>query len=161
MPTPTYTPLANITLGSSASSVTFSNIPNTYRDLILVMNAQNNQSGYDNVYMTFNGDTGSTRSSVYALGNGSSTISGTTSAFYAGTINPTTNTVSTCQILDYSATDKHTTGLTRGNAATSEYGNGMYASRWASTSAVTSFVLTPQSSSFDSGSTFALYGIAG
>ena len=36
MPTPTYTPLATVTLGTSAASVTFSSIPATYRDLILI-----------------------------------------------------------------------------------------------------------------------------
>ena len=35
---PTYTPLQSIVLTSSASSVTFSNIPQTYQDLVLVVN---------------------------------------------------------------------------------------------------------------------------
>jgi hypothetical protein len=34
----TYTPIASITLGATATSVTFSSIPSTYTDLILVMN---------------------------------------------------------------------------------------------------------------------------
>jgi len=78
MPTPTYTPLATVTLGSTAASVTFSSIPATYRDLILIITAQRTGSPV-NVGMRFNGDSGSNYSSVFMTGTGSSAISGTVS----------------------------------------------------------------------------------
>jgi hypothetical protein len=56
MPTPTYTPLATVTLGSSASSVTFSSIPGTYRDLILIFDGTGSGTT-GNLRMTFNGST--------------------------------------------------------------------------------------------------------
>ena len=54
----TYEPIATNTLGSAASSVTFSSIPSTYTDLIVVMNYANS-TGLADVFFRFNGDTGS------------------------------------------------------------------------------------------------------
>ena len=160
MPTPTYTALANYTLPLTAAEITFTSIPSGYRDLIVISDVKTTGGGYNNFFAEFNGS-GSTYSSVYALGNGSSTLSGTAAVFYAGTSNPSQKSISILQIMDYSATDKHKTGLMRANSGTSEYGNGMYAARWDSNSAITSIRLYSQSGvAWDTGSTFALYGIA-
>ena len=60
--------------------------------------------------------------------------------------------------MDYSATDKHKTMLSRGGS--SSFGVGMNAGRWANTSAVTSVLVIGQSGlDFAAGSTFYLYGI--
>ena len=155
MPTPTYTPLATVTLGTTTSSVTFSSIPATYRDLIIVLDGTN--TGGDNVTLRYNGDSSSTYTSVvmYAVG---SPVSATTSATYAegGAIyeNAGNNII---QIMDYSATDKHKTALARTNTA----GNivGAYASRWPSTAAITSVRVGLTGSSYLSGTTFSLYGV--
>jgi hypothetical protein len=56
MPTPTYTPLATVTLGTTAASVTFSSIPATYRDLIFVLSGL---GGSANITLRYNGDSGS------------------------------------------------------------------------------------------------------
>jgi hypothetical protein len=162
MPTPTYTPMATVTLSSSASSVTFSSIPATYRDLILVYAASYSTSGDIVTLMRFNSDSGSNYSSVRMYGNGSTTTSDTnpagTSAIDAGFLNQ--NISSTIQqIMDYSATDKHKTVLSRHTLT----GTGFVlaqAARWANTSALTGISLEPQSGrSFASGSTFSLYGV--
>jgi hypothetical protein len=52
-----YTALANVTLGSSAASVTFSSISQSYRDLVLVITATT--SAVDNAFIRFNSDSGS------------------------------------------------------------------------------------------------------
>ena len=39
MPTPTYDLLASSVLGSNTATVSFSSIPSTYQDLVLVVNA--------------------------------------------------------------------------------------------------------------------------
>ena len=154
MPTPTYTPLATVTLGSTAASVTFSSIPATYRDLIVVI--QHKGAG-DNFSARLNGDTGANYSYARMIGNGSTATSdsgssGTIGASFSENIG---NTIT--QIMDYSATDKHKTILSRSNTASSS--TRAHAVRWASTSAVTSFGIILASGSFDAGSTFSLYGV--
>jgi len=63
-------------------------------------------------------------------------------------------------ILDYSATDKHKSGLWRVDAP-SQDGTLAMASRYASTSAITSMkVFGSASKTFPAGSTFALYGVS-
>lgn len=74
----TYEPIATTTLGSSASTITFSSIPNTYTDLRLVLLAQT--ASVVGATLTVNGSTsGYSRTSVN--GNGSTaSASSTTSA---------------------------------------------------------------------------------
>src|SRR5512147_1973064 len=136
MPTPTYTPLANVTLSSSASSVTFSSIPATYRDLVLVVNHL--PSGDGDLRVQFNGDTtGANYPGVAMVGNGSTTSSYTYTGYIApvgfGTSTNRHNAI--FQIMDYSATNKHKSVLTRGDNAANQ--TGATAGRWANTAAVT------------------------
>ena len=162
MPTPTYTPLATVTLGSSAASVTFSSIPATYRDLILVMNMTGATTTDSNVNLTINSDTTQANySAVYMNGTGSSAVSGTMTQprdlTFWNYLTGTTRMTIVTQFMDYSATDKHKTYLTRGdNAGT---GTGAFAHRWANTNAITSLAVTAASVSFAAGSTFNLYGV--
>ena len=153
-----YKALATTTLSSSASSVTFGSIPQGYRDLILVVDGTT--SLVTNQDLQFNGDTGANYSYVIGSGTGSSTNSSTTTTTYirAGRID-TTQSNQIIQIMDYSATDKHTTTLSRANADEVR----MIAGRWADTSAVTSLTITaaPSGRTYDVGTTFSLYGIAG
>ena len=53
-PVSTYVALATTTLGATASSVTFSSIPATYRDLVLVTNAQTTTALGDYYILQFN-----------------------------------------------------------------------------------------------------------
>ena len=157
MPTPTYTPLANLTLGSTASSVTFSSIPATYRDLILVGNYTGSAAG-ENVTMRFNGDSGSNYSRVAMFGNSSGSGSFSQSNQMFSAIYGSFRSHGIAQIMDYSATDKHKTTVMRTeNTQQSEVV--ATASRWASTEVVNSIALIPVTGTFSSGSTFALYGI--
>lgn len=171
MPTPTYTPLANLTLGSSAATVTFSSINTSlYRDLVLVTSITSSDATGAYTYLWLNSDSGENYSFVSAWGNGSSGYSAASTATSVGTItsgNPPHSTsnreIATYNIMDYSATDKHKTVLIRSSSASVL--TGMAAYRWASTSAVNSLSLFTrngysQSQDFLAGSTFALYGIA-
>jgi hypothetical protein len=161
MPTPTYTPLATVTLGTTASSVTFSSIPATYRDLVVVASGTLSTNNLD-IILTINADTTAGNYSRVAM---SVTTSGTTASF---TVEPRAITGwgywgndqvanSILQLMDYSATDKHKTLLTRSNRQSS--GLDAIATRWANTSAITSVALSPTSSTFSSGCTFSLYGV--
>jgi len=160
MPTPTYTPLANITLGSTATTVTFSSISGSYRDLVLVINGT--FSSNSSVKIQFNSDGANNYYGVRADGNGSSTGSDSYNAsgvsiqrayFTAGT-----QSVWTVNIMDYSATDKHKTVLTRPNNA--GVLTGMEAHRWANTAAITTMTVQSSVSTFAVGTTMALFGIA-
>jgi len=161
MPTPTYIPLQTITLGSSASSVTFASIPQTYRDLVLV--ATPISSLTTDVDFRFNGDTGSNYSIVQASGDGSSTYSpsGTTTTLrptYYGGPGTSVGSVLTLQLMDYSATDKHKTTL--GRASRAAAGVEMNAGRWANTEAITSIVMFSLSGkTWSAGTVVSLYGI--
>ena len=158
MPTPTYTPLANVTLGSAATSVTFSSIPATYRDLIVVHSGLLTSGGQE-IRLRYNGDSGSSYSYVEMTGTGSSATSSTSSSMtyaYGGLVY-TTVANSIVQIMDYSATDKHKTGLTRSNNSANNVV--AFAHRWANTAAITSLELSIGGNLWAAGATFNLYGV--
>ena len=143
-----------MTLTGTAAEVTFSSIPATYRDLVLIFNGTSTSGVNGNLY--FNADTTSGNYSfVRMLGESGGASSSTGNEkpynFY------TTETMVRIQIMDYSATDKHKTALSRWDNSANATGATAY--RWANTNAITSIVIDPAAASFNSGSTFALYGI--
>lgn len=163
MPTMTYTPLATVTLGSSAASVTFSNIPATYRDLILNVNGTPT-GGNPLVLVRFNSDTGTNYPQVYmwattAAQSGTNAGSGhyiTSTSVLAGA-----RFDGNVSVMDYSATDKHKTVLSRSgytNAASVQIAESS-ATRWANTGAITSLAVVASVNNFASGTTFNLYGV--
>jgi hypothetical protein len=157
MPTPTYTPLATVTLGSTATSVTFSSIPATYRDLIVVHSGLLTSGGQE-IRLRYNGDSGNNYIYVEMSGTGSSATSSTATLSYAyGGLVYTTAANSIVQIMDYSATDKHKTGLTRSNNPANNVV--AFAHRWANTAAITSLELSIGGNLWAAGATFNLYGV--
>jgi hypothetical protein len=163
MPTTTYTPLANVTLGSNAATITFSSISQSYRDLVLVINnAKEATSNGASMLMRLNSDSGVNYTNIYINGNGTSGSSNTGSdnAFYlslsAGmsTTNPSDFIVN---IMDYSTTDKHKMILVRNSVPSSNVAASV--ERWASTSTVSTITLLPFTGSIASGTSAALYGI--
>lgn len=156
MGSPTYIPLATVTLGGSDNDIIFTNIPtNLYRDLVVVFNGSISTSNNSPFYM--NGDTNSGNyGRVSAWGTGSSTGSG---AFYGAIWAGSQNTV-TYQFIDAGTTDKHKVALVRCNNAANEVS--MQAIRWANTAAITSLTFIAGTGlTYTTGSTFSLYGIAG
>jgi hypothetical protein len=157
MSTPTYVSLATITLGSTDSEVTFSSIPATYRDLIVVIDGSNSGADQDVIY-TLNGDNGTNYSSVLMYGSGSAASFADTRAYALSGRLSTGRSNTIIQFLDYSATDKHKTALNRGNTTTFVQAG---VSRWANTAAVNTIALKLLSSNtYSSGTTFSLYGIS-
>jgi len=160
----TYTPIATTTLGSSQSSVTFSSISG-YTDLRLVINTGTSIAAYP--FIQFNGDTGTNYSLTELLGNGSSASSSRgTNMTHIQTYNVNTNTsidtMMSWDIMNYSNSTTYKTVLSRANAA----GNGTNAivGLWRNTAAITSIYIGCINSgvarTFNTGSTFTLYGIA-
>jgi hypothetical protein len=158
MATATYTPLANLTLSSTVTTVTFSGISQAYKDLILITNVVGN-SGAQNIVL-INNDSGSNYNTVYISGDNSAVQSNYESNATrimgwgaAGAV--PTNLITHFQ--DYSATDKHKTIVRR--FTRSDTFSTYLLGRWASNSAITSFTLGP-AGSWTAGSTFALYGVS-
>lgn len=155
MPTPTYTPLANITLGSAQASVSFTSISGLYRDLVFV--ATGTSSVGAAIEVRLNSDsTSSNYNRVIMFGTGSSAISasGNDNLLLSFTTAQSQNTL---QIMDYSATDKHKTMLVRTDVDSLTRAA---AARWSNTAAVTGVSFVNTGGNFVAGSTFALYGIA-
>jgi hypothetical protein len=158
MPTPTYDLIATTTLAAASSEVVFGSIPQTYRDLIIVI--QGTVASGANVSLRFNGDTGSNYPWVYMFGSGSSTASssGTGTSILGGGFNSSAISQAIFQVMDYSATDKHKSTLNR----TDEPNGAAYAwaGRWANTAAITTVsVRMTDGGNFNSGATFNLYGV--
>jgi hypothetical protein len=110
--------------------------------------------------LRFNGDSGANYSFVYMGGNGSAAASGAASGQTQVVLDAyfwRSSEISTqiTQIMDYSATDKHKTVLSRNNVA----GGGVdaFANRWANTAAINS--ITVIANSFATGTTLSLYAV--
>lgn len=155
-PVPTYAALATTTTASNDTSVVFSSIPATYRDLIVVANGKRstNTAG---VLVYLNGDTTQANySRVVMYGNGTDDFSfANNESEFVYMDNG--DTVFRVQLMDYSATDKHKTLLARSDE-TSKWTFAI-AGRWANTAAVASIEFYSMSGYFVDGTTFSLYGI--
>ena len=160
MPNATYTPLATVTLASLTGTVTFSNIPATYRDLILVsVPVHDSNTGSGSCFARFNSDTGSNYPFVY-IGSDGSVINGATTltAVVTARFDNRRDGMGICHIMDYSATDKHKTSLSRSGTTREVVDSN--AGRWANTAAITSIVISlAVGPNFVAGSTFNLYGV--
>lgn len=154
--TPTYVLLNQITLAAASSSVTFSNIPQNYGDLVLVVDGTANS--LRSLLLNFNSDSSSSYSYVLAYGNGSTTLSlnGTAGSITQGALD-TSQTNNIYQIMDYSATDKHKTVLIRYNSGATSLQ--MSAERWAKTEGIHTILCTISNGVANIGTTFSLYGL--
>ena len=163
--TVTYDKIATTTLGSAQATVTFSSIPGTYTDLVLITNEKQSTGGTRASALRFNSDTGSNYSQTGLYGTGSTAGSfRTTNAaylyygYYAFSTTSNFNFNSIVQINNYSNTTTNKTVLSRANNAS----NGVDAivGLWRNTAAITSITLTMETlSNFEIGCTFTLYGI--
>lgn len=158
----TYTPLATQTLGSAAASVTFSSISGSYTDLVLVCNSKLTTSNTQ-IRLQFNGDTASNYSVTLIYGDGTSAgsvrTSNATSANIGGLADEFGTTV--INLNNYSNSTTYKTAIARYNFVAPSYSEtGAKVCLWRSTSAITSILVFPTTSTFTTGSTFSLYGIA-
>ena len=92
-------------------------------------------------------------------GTGSSSGSNSQTATYLAVSYPvnTARVPIQISIMDYSATDKHKTVLSRSGQANSAVD--AWAGRWANTTGITSFGMAPATGNFQAGSVFSLYGV--
>jgi hypothetical protein len=167
MPLPsTMTPIATQTLTATASTVTFSSLPQTYTDLVLIINAAS--SAQKDIDLRFNSDTAGNYSMTWLAGNGTSTHSGRSSnsssvyiTYYGAVVTTLGNSVHMVYLQNYSNSTTYKTVLSRANNG----GTGVdtVAGLWRNTAAITSIQMGPNmqqgTNTWSSGSTFTLYGI--
>jgi|694.fasta_scaffold155546_2 hypothetical protein len=165
---PTYVKIASQTLASTAASVTFSNIPQGYTDLVLVMSPRTTLDGRD-LRIQFNGDT-STNYSTTVVGAYTSATSVRTSSIayiqignYIGTSSTQPSTTIT-NIFNYSNSSIFKTSITKHAQFQTNVNSGYsevlaQANLWRSTAAITSITISLSSSTYVTGSTFTIYGI--
>jgi hypothetical protein len=167
----TYTPIASITLGATASSVTFSSIPSTYTDLVLISSVYSDTNDVG-LYIRYNSDTASNYSYTYLEGNNSNAaVSGRASSqdkiyFQFSTGIPSTTGVyipTIINVMNYSNTTTNKTLVARSQGRRNDAAASvsLVTGLWRSTAAITSINLALSSGNFASGSTFNLYGILG
>ena len=162
----TYTPIATTTLGSAQASYTFTSIPSTYTDLVLVASGLTSTATTTKLNVG-NGsiDTGANYSWTVLSGTG-----GAANSYRESSVNFTqneryanwdgTNVANTIiQIQNYSNTSTYKTWLSRGNNAAA--GVDAIVGLWRSTSAINQVQIscTNAGRTFNIGSTFTLYGI--
>jgi hypothetical protein len=154
-----YTALANVTLGSNANLIEFSNISTAFRDLVIVASVTANTGSAQFIYINLNSDYSGLYNDLYMAGSGSSASTQAVSNAGGFTIQEfdTNRQNFIMNIMDYSATDKHKSVLMRTNnpALTVRAA----AHRYASTTAVTNVRFQTSANNFATGSTFALYGV--
>lgn len=155
----TYSQISTTTVSSATSTVTLSSIPQTYTNLVLIINGT--ASTQTDLNYTFNGSSASNYSRTYLLGNGSSVITGRDSN---GTYLPisfldTSQTTCIVSFPQYSNITTFKTALERANNASSVANT--IVGLWRSTAAITSMTLTTSGGTISTGTTFTLYGIKG
>jgi hypothetical protein len=165
MPTPTYDLIASTTLAASTSEVIFGSLPQTYRDFVVVFNGGVVGTSNVNIFVSFNGDTTNSNFSAVQMSGTGGVTDGTSIPSqltrllnYYGFPAENLNTNIITQVMDFSATDKHKTYLSRAN--NTDNGVTALAGRWANTSAITTVAISSQTGFMRTGTTISLYGIA-
>jgi len=163
----TYQAIATQTVTSTLTSgiITFSSIPQTYTDLVIVAIGQGYTSAsYGNLQLQFNGDTGSNYSTTFINVIGSVTSNRTSNAsfIYAGSFldwgTPNQNVGhAICNVMNYSNTTTYKSTISRD--ALAQYRTGLWTGTWRNTAAITSLTLTANDTPINTGSMFTLYGI--
>jgi hypothetical protein len=166
----TYIPIASASVGSGgATDITFSSIPQTYTDLVIVLSCRSDLSGnYGNNILNING--GTTSQSVRQLnGSGSAVTSTSDTPIYSASLTQAGATASTFSndsiyISNYSSSTKNKSvfwdGVSENNATAA--GTALNAGLYASNTAITSITLKPNGSptnKYVQFSTAYLYGI--
>lgn len=165
----TYEPIATTTLGSAASTITFSSIPATYTDLRLVFFTNNTRSAGGGYQLLINGDSGANYSQTTLRGDGSSASSSRATSVnqvdgwndqFGSTI-PNNFLLATYDFMSY-AGSTYKTCLVTGSYDYNGSGSVLrFVNLWRNTSAITSLTLNAifASTNFAVGTTATLYGI--
>jgi hypothetical protein len=154
----TYTPIATQTLGSSASVITFTSIPSTYTDIIMI--ATGTTSAAAGVWFIVNNDSGSNYSLTQLQGDGTSATSSRVTGSVKGACGSwyTTQNNSIAHFQNYANTTTYKTVLNRMNNGSNLVEADV--SLWRSTAAINRIDFFPTAgNTLSTGTTVTLYGI--
>lgn len=163
MPTQTYTPIATYTTVSAINTYSFSSIPSTHTDLILVINGKGTStSASQNITLRFNGETAATNySQTYLRGDGTTAASGRYSESYlhsASSWRDIRDYNHIVHIQNYANATTYKTSLVRTNYAGGDVA--AIAILWRATpAAINQININIDNGNYASGTTFTLYGI--
>jgi hypothetical protein len=174
--TGSYESIATVSVTSNTATISFTSIPSTYKHLQIRYIARDNRAttGFDNMFMKFNGGASATYSWHRLVGSG--TAASSTASPSSGDIALSEAAISRgnnasgifapgiIDILDYTDTNKYTTVRALHGGDSNGGGSMLLTSGlwYGSTNAITSIDFTAESaSSFVQYSHFALYGIKG
>ena len=160
------------TLTSTSSSLTFSTIPATYDDLMIIGSAKSDQTSNDSVagnsaYMRINGDS----SSAYAYGYWGTSGGGNDSSLQTSASSIRIPGCATSQysnvgwghfyihIPGYKQTTSNKNMMIQSGFATGSGGGFIAAGNWDTSSAITSILIGPVYGNYLSGTSMTLYGI--
>lgn len=169
MPRETFDLISSTTTTGIVGSITFSSIPTTFTDLVIVTRHKHATLTSNSLGMVINGDTGAGNYSwTYFFDNGTTTSQGGRNInytfFYPGwfvTAGTTEGTVSVIHLNDYSNTTTYKAYVSRTNgysSSTSYPGVELNTGTWRSTAAVTSLQFLI-GGDFAADSVISLYGV--
>ena len=165
----TFVKIATVSLGSAAATISFTSIPGTYTDLLIMGSLRNSAADTNtDTVLTFNSNTAN-YSARRLAGNGSSASSdtqGATNGYYFALTGEGTNwTASTFSngsiyIPNYTSSNNKSISTdavaeNNGTAASAQLAAGL----WSNSAAITSITLTSGNGNFVQYSTATLYGI--
>jgi hypothetical protein len=162
----TYDSIATTTTAVASPAITFSSIPQTYTDLVLVVSIRTNSTPASfGTGIRFNGDTGTnySRTVLYGAGAGAVSFRDTNQTrFFASSGFTTANQFNLIRlnIMNYTSSSSYKSfALINDDLAdVASISSGL----WRSNNAITSLTVTPyddNATGFATGCTFTLYGI--
>lgn len=164
--------IAETILDAAAADITFSNIPGTYRSLMLHLAVRSDTvSTVQDLYMRFNGDASGNYDRQYFYGNNTTmTVASTAAAasLYLGLIaaaSATANVASTFSIVipDYARTTFEKTFLSNSwekfGTVAGQFAAWVSTGAWRSTAAITDIRIFPGTNNLDVGSVATLWGV--
>lgn len=163
MPTSTFDLISSTTLSSGSSTITFSSIPQTYKDLVITGNTVISNSYELDVTIALNSDTNDNNYRVLVL-RGQSSSANTflqTASRRIATLGH--NGVFSIDLINYSTSNIIRSFLVKSGWNGTNQQVWASAMRWNSINAITSVTISSPAAPayFEAGSVFNLYGIAG
>jgi hypothetical protein len=162
----TYKLISSVTLSTTTASLSFTSIPATYTDLVVVWSGRTNKSDIsDNADISFNGSTASF-SGRYLEGSGSAVGGSGNYARFVGVDVAANATASTFSNNMVYITNYAGSGIKAFSADSVQENNAtsaqitLNAGVWSNSAAITSIAITPSVGSFVQHSTAYLYGIS-